>query len=433
MIDKSNRTKIVKNNILLSVIFKVLGIGISFILVPMTINYLGNLKYGVWATLLGIISWVSYFDIGLGNGLRNKLAESLAQKDYKHCKEYIATTYFSMTIIMLVVSFISLILIYNLSWQKIFNTNSVSENELLSMMLIALIVTLINFVLSIYNQLFYAVQKSSFTGIGQLINSLFNLVFIIIIMQFGEGSLVELALIYCLSMVFTSIIMTFGFFYTNKNIIPNIKDIKISKIKSITNLGAKFFLLQISSLILYTTDNIIVTQMLGPESVTSYSIVRKLFNLVIVGFSIIQAPLWSAYTEAYYKKDYQWIKDIMRKNNYIFIICMVGTVILGIVSPIIFKIWMGPNFIIDIPLIIVTIIYIILNIWCNMYSNFLNGIGKIEIMSIISIISAIINIPISIFCVKCFGISGVVLGTILSMSSAVIIAPIQSIHIIRKL
>jgi len=80
-LDSAKRTKVVKHHISLTFVYKALAIGLSFLLVPLTINYLDIEQYGIWMTLLSVMSWVAFFDIGLGNGLRNKLGKAIAEND----------------------------------------------------------------------------------------------------------------------------------------------------------------------------------------------------------------------------------------------------------------------------------------------------------------------------------------------------------------
>ena len=67
-----------KRHIIYSFGIQGLSILIGLLYVPLLLNYLTQEKYGIWLTLTSILGWFSYFDIGLGNGLRNKLAESIA-------------------------------------------------------------------------------------------------------------------------------------------------------------------------------------------------------------------------------------------------------------------------------------------------------------------------------------------------------------------
>lgn len=96
-------------------IFKGGTILISLILVPMTLSYLNPYEYGIWLTLSSTLAWIYTFDIGLGNGLRNKLTEALALNDLKLARIYVSTSFFSLlilvTAIYLFIVYISTILV----------------------------------------------------------------------------------------------------------------------------------------------------------------------------------------------------------------------------------------------------------------------------------------------------------------------------------
>ena len=76
-----------------SVVFKGLAVACSFFSVPLMIHYLGQEQFGVWSTLLSVMTWIAFFDLGLGNGLRNKLAESLAKDRVDEARSYISSAY----------------------------------------------------------------------------------------------------------------------------------------------------------------------------------------------------------------------------------------------------------------------------------------------------------------------------------------------------
>jgi O-antigen/teichoic acid export membrane protein len=61
-----------------SVIVRIVGIAITLLYIPLLLDFLNEEKYGIWITLTTIINWIRIFDVGLGNGLRNKLAEAIA-------------------------------------------------------------------------------------------------------------------------------------------------------------------------------------------------------------------------------------------------------------------------------------------------------------------------------------------------------------------
>ena len=93
-------------NILASFLIKGSSIIVGFLMVRVTLDYLDQTKYGIWLTMSSFLTWFSFFEIGLGSGLRNKLAEALAKKDYVLGKVYVSTTY---AILVLVISIVAII------------------------------------------------------------------------------------------------------------------------------------------------------------------------------------------------------------------------------------------------------------------------------------------------------------------------------------
>ena len=55
--------------------------------------YLGAEQFGVWATMLTLVTWVMIFDLGVGNGLKNKIAENIAIKQMNKAQSYVSTAH----------------------------------------------------------------------------------------------------------------------------------------------------------------------------------------------------------------------------------------------------------------------------------------------------------------------------------------------------
>lgn len=95
----SDRSRLIIKNVILSSIMRVLGVLLSLIIIPLTIDYLDATKYGIWLTISTLVSWLHFFDMGLTNGFRNKFAEAIAVNNVKLAKEYVSTTYFILFMI----------------------------------------------------------------------------------------------------------------------------------------------------------------------------------------------------------------------------------------------------------------------------------------------------------------------------------------------
>lgn len=428
------RSKNLVENFSLNLIYKVTGVFLSFLTLPLLINYLSAEKYGIWVTLISILSWTSLFDIGIGNGLRNKLAICLAKQEIIKAREYITTAYVSLSIIIIVIIIIGVAIIPFINWNKIFNTNLLTQSQFISLNIIVFVLYMINFILSLCNSLYYAIQKSAMTGKRAVINSILVLISIIIVSKFQGGNLVLMSAIYTLSSTVSYIIITFLFFKERPDLSPKFKYFKRSKIKYILNQGIKFFIIQIACIVIFTTDNIIITQVLGPEAVTSYNIAQKLFGIIGTIYTLTLTPLWSAYTEAYSQQDYLWIKKVIKKLNYSMSGVIAGVIVLSLTSNIIIDLWIRKSIYPSKLLILLMSIYTIISTWNNIYAYFLNGIGALNISLFLAVFGGVINIPLSIYFARSLelGTAGVLLGTILSLLPSTILQPIQSYIILNK-
>lgn len=431
-IDDISRNKNIKINIYAGFIIKFSSIGISFLVIPITISFLSAQQYGIWLTLLSVVSWMSFFDMGLGNGLRNRLTASLSEDNINNAREYISTAYVVISIIVFCISIVSIISIQMINWNKFFNTDILSNSEFIYFVSIVLIFILLNFVFSLYNQLFYAIQKSYIIGIGQLVLNLLLLINISAIKFMGKNTLPMMALCYGIALLFTSIYFTAYFFILHPELLPNYKFINKSKVKDIMGIGVKFFIIQISFLIIYTTDNFIITQVLGPEHVISYSLVFKVFSIITMGSTIVLSPLWSAYTEAFVKGDVQWIRRTLRRLNLFMLPLILTVCILIIFAKNIIDICINPSIYIPNYLIIFVGIYTILLIWSNIYSYFLNGVGQVNISTVVAVLQALINIPLSIYLGNKIGSAGVVLASVICLLFSAVQGPIQTYYILAS-
>ena len=147
------------NNIILSFVFKVTGLVTSLLIVPITLNYLDKEQYGIWMTLSSILMWFSYFDIGLGNGMRNYLAQAISEGDYERGRGYLSTTLIIISAIAILLCFITTILIFVLDLNIVFNTQVLGLTQLRNALLIATVCTLIVFVAKNIGLVYVALQK----------------------------------------------------------------------------------------------------------------------------------------------------------------------------------------------------------------------------------------------------------------------------------
>ena len=400
-----------KKNILASFVIKGFSIGISLVLVPITITYINPTRYGIWITLSSMVTWLSFFDIGFGNGLRNKFAEALAKGQNELARIYVSTTYAILSIIIGIVLIAFLIINPLLNWSKLLNTSQDMAGELSILALIVFVFFCLRFVFQLITTILIASQEPAKAAIFELFGSFLSLLVIFILTKTTSGNLVYLGAALSISPVL--VLLGSSLWYYSKDYkpyAPSFKHIKFIYARDLMSLGIKFFVIQIGALILFNTNNIIITQIFGPAEVTTFNIAFKLFSVITMIFAIIATPLWSAFTEAYVKNDIQWIKAILLKMRKIWVLLIIFSFVMLLASPYIYHVWVSS---IKVPfgLSIAMSIYVVVYIWQTMHVLLLNGIGKIKLQLYLVIISGTLNIPLAIFMGKKFGLIGITIAS----------------------
>lgn len=426
------RSSLLNKNILLSFLIKGLAILISILLVPLTLNYLSAYEYGLWLTLSSIFTWINYFDIGLGNGLRNRLTESIAGGEKKLGQIYVSTTLFILAAIVTIIFLILLTVNPFLDWSGILNSNPVIVKNLNTVVIVSFAFFCINFVFKIVGIVYTAAQKPAINDLINLLGSLLSLLIIYILTKTTEGSLFKVAVVFSAAPVVIGLIaypVTFHRFY--KEFRPSLKAIQLHHAKDLVNLGFQFFILQIAALLIFSTSNIIISKILGPDQVTPFNIAFKYFSIATMSFNIIITPMWSASTDAYSQNDYSWIRKSMRRMIKISVATTILIFVMIIVSGFVYNIWIGPSIQIPINLTVFMGLYTLVILWSTCYSTFLFGIGKLRMQLINTAIMAILFIPLAVWLTESNGVSGAVLALLLINLSGVILNPIQFYKIIQ--
>lgn len=407
----SIRSKKLKKNIIYSFILKFFSIGLSFILLPLTVHYLTEVEYGVWVTLFTVMNWVNFLDMGLGLGLRNKLAEAVSKDDLNEIRTYLSTGMFAMIGMGSILLVIFLVGIHFLNMQDIFNTAEISEQDLYISTLFTGIFVILAFVLSVINQVYYAYQKAAVTGAIQIVHNVIMLGVVYYLTLQTTHKLFYFVLSFGIAILLSRISFMFEFFCNHANVFPKFKYVHLKSLKSICNLGVKFFIIQLSCILMFSSSNILITQCLGPEYVRSYDIVFKIFSIITMAFGLICAPLWNAYTDAYVKKDFIWMKKNIKKMIYIMLPIVIVSLLLIWKIEFIISFWLGKD-LINIPEYLVECIalLVIINCWTNIWATFVNGIGKINIQLFGNVFSAIIIIPLAWFLMLQIGTAGMALA-----------------------
>ncbi|HEX2919641.1 MAG TPA: oligosaccharide flippase family protein [Bacteroidales bacterium] len=408
------RTLLAKKNIAVSFLSKGIAMLVNFLIVPLSLSYIGKVEYGVWLVISSIIYWFSFFDIGLGNGLRNKLAEALALNDLKKARIYITSTFALITGIAITLFIAFTVAAQFISWNKVLNIDTIPNEYLLKIVIGVFAFFCLGFVSSTMNNILQAKQQYATTYIINIATQLISLAVMYILVKTTKGSLMTLSFIYAAKTPVIMLIVGIFLFSGSLNYIrPKLIYLQLKEAFPLIKLGFGFFLNQILYMILTQSSAFLVIQFFGPEEVTVYQLALKYMTIGSMLYLIVLTPFLTAFTEAYTKNDFAWINSIMNRINYFWLLTSAFTILLVILNKVFFKFWVGDQVIPDFSLILVMGINAIVQTFFNKYTLFLNGIGIIKLQFYVLALQALFFIPLSYLLYRFnFGLSSFIISQV---------------------
>lgn len=429
--NQDQRSKAVYLNSAKSLIIKGLSLITGFFLVPVQLNLIGKEQYGIWVSILSLMNWIFYLDIGLGNGLRNEYSIANSNNDFHKAKKLVSTSYISIffLIVFLMITFFGLNI--HLNWNKLLNTNIFINHEINCLIFFVVFSFLLRFLFQLVNFILLAEQKSYISSFFPFFSNLLVLISIFVYNNTEMGfidSFSYLVFVSSLTPLLVVVVYNFYFFlFSHKYLYPSFSFFDFSLLRNLSSVGIKFFLLQISSIVIFSLSNLIIIHLLDESSVSDFNILFQLFGYITTFFMILISPYWSAYTDAYYKCDYKWMMKTYKYIKKIWLYVILLVVLLLFNSRFILKIWVGDQVKPSIIFLFLNALYVILYCHMAIHNQIVNGIGRVFLQLRIAIITTLIFLPLSFVLVKLFslGLNGVLLSIIACMLPYNILISIQ--------
>ncbi len=407
----------------------------NFVVISITLDLLSTKIYGVWITLYTTISWLSFFDLGLGNGMRNLFAVNRAIGNQEKNKQLVSTSYIIVLGIALTLLIVGLPFVYYADIAQFFNISDIAIPDLRCVLSLLVVVTSLQLITKLINSIFLADQKPALSSLIDCSGVVCSLLLLFILKDRLVGSLFNLALIITLPTFIISFIVTlFAFNKNYRKLKPSLKCFNLKISNKLINLGLRFFLIQLSALIILQGSNIIILKFIGAEEVSVFSLVYKYFNVIVTIFTLVLTPYWSFFTDSYAKNNYNQLKQGFKQLLISWLaISMVG-VVMWIALPFSFKIWLNQE--LDIPayLPVSLLLFSIFSNLGSVFIYFLNGTSSyLNFQLAIVLAFAALLYPLSAYLLPTYGVLGVVFTMFFANSYGVLFAPYLSYKVLKRM
>ena len=402
-----------------------LGMLALIITVPMTLPYLGQERFGVWMTVASFASVLSFMDLGVGNGLINRVAAAKATGDPIKLK---FTIFHGLVLLLLIGMAVATLLIpvsSLLPWSSLIKVSSpAATEEARKAVSIFVILFAASIPLGGLQKIYQGLQRAWIVHIVKGIGSLLSLALVYHLAQKKAGS-PELLLATFGVQTFMPLLLFFILLKDRLIAIPTNKIIRISWIsesKALIQIGGLFFVLQIGALIGWGGDSLIASSLLGAAEVSKLALVQRLFLFVSLPLSIMNAPLWSAYADARARNDKLFIRQTLRKSLVCtaFLAILISTTVV-LFSGNIFTYWTKGAVRIPAELVVFFGIWTVFEATGNAFAMFLNGVGEVRSQVFCVSLFCLLSLPFKLLLVQRYGVSVIILVTIVAYIATTVI------------
>lgn len=391
-----------------SLLVKFLGMLFSLYTVRLQLHYLGDDSYATWAVIFNIVNWILILDFGLGNSIRNQLVDSIGEQNWDKCSSLISKVYgvsafFGFTFILV---FFILNLYIQIMGYKV--------HDLFAINFVVLSFIFVFFMLPI-NQVLHSFSKSDVVIIIQTLITISSLLFIIFFRD--NINLNILSAIYGLSTIFVYFIVSFIFYKRQYQLKLKLSLIRLDGVLDIIKSGFIYFVFQIYVILIFSTDRVFVANLLGTDSVVSYDILMRFFNLFIVVSVMFNNPIWSEVRKVSDKDFHSHMKPFFLKLLTIQVTGIFLLFLMSIFSEIFISLWIGKELLFSYD----TILYFALLSWVYSYyslmANISNGLGDNRAQLLIGLFSVVLKVPLTLFVFNFFvdSVNAIVISTFICL------------------
>ena len=400
----SKRSALIIKNVVASFAIKGWSAVIVLLMVPLTLKILGVYNNGVWLTLSSILIWIDLMDIGLGNGLRNAVANYVAKGDNEKVREAVSSTFFMLVVIVVPFMLLAYVFIHVIDIYGALGIDPAMTDNLGSILMIAVSIASGTFVLKIVGNFYMGLQLPAVNNLILCLGHTLALLLTFIIYLTDCHSLLLVVIVNTASPFVTwAVTIPYTFIKRYPQYCPAVRYISLAQARKLCSTGIQFFVIQICGVILFMTTNIIISKFFSPAEVTPYQVAYRYFNIAFVLFSTICMPFWNATTDAYARKDFDWIHKVGKKLNMLMVGIFIMMLVMVLVSDFVYDIWIGSEVTIPYELSAFTALYIFILCLSQRYSYILNGVGELRIQLICIIPATIAFLPLAWFVSKAFG------------------------------
>lgn len=395
--------------------------------------------FGVWMMLSGLVGFFAFADLGVGNGVLNRMTAAHAAGDQREQRRvmragYACTGAVGFTVLAVWLGWVALTPIPTIAVGDIAVEH---RREVLFALHVFVFLLAINIPASLIQKQQLGLQSGHWVGYAQLGAAAGTLIGVPAALALGSG--LPALVMGSLGMQVGANLVSAWLWRrrhaktsTSGSSTPLREAPEWRVIASLLRIGSLFLVLQLAAAFAFQSDAIVIVHQLSQAAYGDFAVVQRVFlaasSVLLAGL----AGLWPAIGEALASGDTAWVRRILLRS-YTFVFAVVGTtcIVLAFFMPQIVLLWVGMHTPPPMALLAVLAVWTMMEAMGNVSGVFLNAAGLLRAQIVLAVLMSTAAFLGKWYLVGKLGAWGAVLATLIAYS--VISIPMQIYLVSRHL
>ena len=383
--------------------------------IPITIRYLGEVRFGLWMTITSIMSMMLFADLGIGNGVLTEIGKLKGSDDLVGMRKVISTAYFVLGSSSLVALGVFWTIAQFIPWGRLVNAKDAATSADARIVgLVCISCFLLTIPLSLISKIQLGLQQGFVNEIWMSVSSLATMMMTLVAV-YWKAPLGVLVLSVALTPLVFLLLNSITFFRRKERqgfVSRSMVDREMAR--TLLHIGGQFFLLSILTTITLNFDNLITAHLLGLEKVAVLEITAKPMKMALMLLTLLCLPFWPANGEALARGEFEWVRRITQKMVLLcFGATLIATFVLLFFGSLLYRLWIGSQFVLNHWLLLVLGIWALALGTAAPYFMVLNGAGKVWDQIKMWAIFLPVALVAKLFFTRQMGLPGIPLGGVI--------------------
>lgn len=397
-------------------ISKVLTTLASLVSLPLCVRYFGAERYGVWVTILSTTAWLAVFEFGLTDTITNAISAAHAKDDRALAARYTTNAAAIAALFALLLLLLGAVVWPHIDWARLLNVHSAGlPKEASHTIAVASALVLLTPMCTLGLKILSGYQQTHVANVASSIGAMLSLLGLLI----GVRMRVSMPVLFVAS---TGVLTVFGVLTLGWTLLlykpwlrPRLRYLSPQMARDLLATGLPFFFIRLAGIVVFSTDNVIVSHFLGAAQVTPYAVAMRVMLYAQLVSLFVFPSLWAAYADANARRDYEWIQRTYRRTFWSTILLTTAPLLLLLLfGRRLIGLWAGAAAVPTETLLVMMAVWTLISSITGVQSCLLGAVQRNRLQAVVSVVAAIVNLALSMVLVKHYGVIGAVEGTLLS-------------------